>query len=41
MRAVIVGAGPAGLYAAIALARRGHQVTVIDGDGLGVPPAPA
>jgi NADPH-dependent 2,4-dienoyl-CoA reductase/sulfur reductase-like enzyme len=35
MRAVIVGAGPTGLYPAIALARRGHQVTVIDGDGAG------
>jgi len=32
MRAVIVGAGPAGLYTAIALARRGHRVTVIDRD---------
>jgi 2-polyprenyl-6-methoxyphenol hydroxylase-like FAD-dependent oxidoreductase len=32
MRAVIVGAGPTGLYTAIALARRGHQVTVIDRD---------
>jgi 2-polyprenyl-6-methoxyphenol hydroxylase-like FAD-dependent oxidoreductase len=30
MRSVIVGAGPAGLYTAVALARRGHQVTVID-----------
>jgi phytoene dehydrogenase-like protein len=35
MGAVIVGAGPNGLYTAIALARRGHQVAVIDGDGLG------
>ena len=32
MRAVIVGAGPTGLYTAIALARRGHRVTVIDRD---------
>jgi 2-polyprenyl-6-methoxyphenol hydroxylase-like FAD-dependent oxidoreductase len=32
MRVVIVGAGPTGLYSAIALARRGHQVTVIDRD---------
>lgn len=32
MRAVIVGAGPTGLYTAIALARRGHEVTVIDRD---------
>jgi 2-polyprenyl-6-methoxyphenol hydroxylase-like FAD-dependent oxidoreductase len=30
MRSVIVGAGPTGLYTAVALARRGHQVTVID-----------
>ena len=29
---VIVGAGPTGLYTAVALARRGHQVTVIDRD---------
>ncbi len=32
MRAVIVGAGPTGLYIAIALARRGHHVVVIDRD---------
>src|SRR5215475_10862011 len=32
MRAIIVGAGPTGLYTAIALARRGHQVMVIDRD---------
>ncbi len=32
MRAVIVGAGPTGLYTAIALARRGHDVAVIDRD---------
>src|SRR5207248_9034254 len=32
MRAAIVGAGPTGLYIAIALARRGHQVVVIDRD---------
>jgi 2-polyprenyl-6-methoxyphenol hydroxylase-like FAD-dependent oxidoreductase len=32
MRTVIVGAGPAGLYTAIALARRGHDVMVIDRD---------
>jgi len=32
MRSLIVGAGPTGLYTAIALARRGHQVTVIDRD---------
>ncbi len=32
MRTAIVGAGPTGLYRAIALARRGHQVTVIDRD---------
>lgn len=39
MRTAIVGAGPTGLYTAIALARRGHEVTAIerdpgpDGDG--------
>jgi 2-polyprenyl-6-methoxyphenol hydroxylase-like FAD-dependent oxidoreductase len=32
MRTVIVGAGPTGLYTAIALARRGHDVVVIDRD---------
>jgi 2-polyprenyl-6-methoxyphenol hydroxylase-like FAD-dependent oxidoreductase len=32
MHTVIVGAGPTGLFTAIALARRGHQVTVIDRD---------
>jgi 2-polyprenyl-6-methoxyphenol hydroxylase-like FAD-dependent oxidoreductase len=32
MRAVIVGAGPTGLYTAVALARRGHDVVVIDRD---------
>ena len=32
MRAVIVGAGPTGLYTGMALARRGHEVTVVDRD---------
>ena len=32
MRAMIVGAGPTGLYTAIALARRGYEVAVIDRD---------
>jgi flavin-dependent dehydrogenase len=32
MRVAIVGAGPTGLYAAMALARRGHAVTVVDRD---------
>jgi 2-polyprenyl-6-methoxyphenol hydroxylase-like FAD-dependent oxidoreductase len=32
VRVVIVGAGPTGLYLAIALARRQHQVTVVDRD---------
>jgi 2-polyprenyl-6-methoxyphenol hydroxylase-like FAD-dependent oxidoreductase len=32
MRSVVVGAGPTGLYTAVALARRGHRVTVIDRD---------
>ncbi|QJY49069.1 FAD-dependent oxidoreductase [Pseudonocardia broussonetiae] len=32
MRTVIAGAGPTGLFAAIALARRGHAVTVVDRD---------
>lgn len=32
MRTLIVGAGPTGLYTAIALARRGHQIEVIDRD---------
>lgn len=32
MRTVVVGAGPAGLFTAIALARRGHRVCVVDRD---------
>ncbi|GAT10553.1 NAD(P)/FAD-dependent oxidoreductase [Mycolicibacterium novocastrense] len=32
MRTVVVGAGPAGLYSAIASARRGHTVMVVDRD---------
>ncbi|MGE2722555.1 NAD(P)/FAD-dependent oxidoreductase [Mycolicibacterium celeriflavum] len=32
MRTLVVGAGPAGLYSAIALARRGHTVLVVDRD---------
>ena len=32
MRAVIVGAGPTGLYTGMALARRGHEVMIIDRD---------
>ncbi|HEX5348171.1 MAG TPA: FAD-dependent oxidoreductase [Pseudonocardiaceae bacterium] len=32
MHTAVVGAGPTGLYTAIALARRGHEVTVIDRD---------
>jgi glycine/D-amino acid oxidase-like deaminating enzyme len=32
MRSVVVGSGPTGLSTAVALARRGHQVTVIDRD---------
>lgn len=32
MRTAIVGAGPTGLFTAIALARRGHDVTVVDRD---------
>lgn len=32
MRTAIVGAGPTGLFTAIALARRGHEVTVVDRD---------
>lgn len=32
MSTVIVGAGPTGLFTAIALARRGHRVTVVDRD---------
>ncbi len=31
-RVVIAGAGPTGLYLAIALARRNHQVIVVDRD---------
>ncbi|KUI37021.1 FAD-dependent oxidoreductase [Mycobacterium sp. IS-1496] len=32
MRVVVVGAGPVGLFCAIALARRGHTVAVVDRD---------
>ena len=32
MRVVVVGAGPTGLFTAMALARRGHEVTVVDRD---------
>lgn len=32
MQTAIVGAGPTGLFAAIALARRGHAVTIVDRD---------
>jgi flavin-dependent dehydrogenase len=32
MRVVVVGAGPTGLFSAIVLARRGHQVVVVDRD---------
>jgi 2-polyprenyl-6-methoxyphenol hydroxylase-like FAD-dependent oxidoreductase len=32
MRVVVVGAGPTGLFTAMALARRGHGVTVVDRD---------
>ena len=32
MKVAIAGAGPTGLYAATALARRGHEVTVVDRD---------
>lgn len=37
MRVVIVGAGPTGLFCAVALARRGHKVAVVDRDP-GPPP---
>jgi 2-polyprenyl-6-methoxyphenol hydroxylase-like FAD-dependent oxidoreductase len=33
VRVGIVGAGPTGLFLAVALQRRGHQVTVVDRDG--------
>jgi 2-polyprenyl-6-methoxyphenol hydroxylase-like FAD-dependent oxidoreductase len=32
MEIAIVGAGPTGLFTAMALARRGHRVTVVDRD---------
>jgi 2-polyprenyl-6-methoxyphenol hydroxylase-like FAD-dependent oxidoreductase len=32
MRTAIVGAGPTGLYLGMALARRGHVVTIVDRD---------
>ncbi|MCY1143048.1 FAD-dependent oxidoreductase [Actinoplanes sp. Pm04-4] len=33
MEVAVVGAGPAGLFCAVALARRGQRVTVVDRDG--------
>ena len=33
MRVVVVGAGPIGLFCGMTLARRGHQVTLVDRDG--------
>ena len=38
MRTVVVGAGPTGLFTAIALARRGREVVVVDRDP-GPPPS--
>jgi len=38
MHVIVVGAGPAGLFSAIALARQGHRVTVVDRDP-GPPPS--
>ena len=38
MRTVVVGTGPTGLFTAIALARRGREVTVVDRDP-GPPPS--
>src|SRR6185437_282003 len=32
MRTIVVGAGPTGLFTAITLARRGHQVVLVDRD---------
>jgi 2-polyprenyl-6-methoxyphenol hydroxylase-like FAD-dependent oxidoreductase len=32
MQSIVVGAGPVGLFSAMALARRGHDVTIIDRD---------
>src|SRR5579862_7380585 len=32
MRAIVVGGGPVGMFTAIALARRGNDVTVVDRD---------
>ncbi|MGW0161015.1 FAD-dependent oxidoreductase [Mycobacterium sp. NPDC003323] len=32
MRILIIGAGPTGLFSAIALARRGHQIRIVDRD---------
>src|SRR5687768_6671186 len=37
MRIAVIGAGPSGLYCAIALARRGHDIELVDRDP-GPPP---
>ncbi|MET0899462.1 MAG: NAD(P)/FAD-dependent oxidoreductase [Mycobacterium sp.] len=37
MRTVVIGGGPTGLFSAIALARRGHEIVVVDRDP-GPPP---
>lgn len=33
MRVIVIGAGPIGLFSGMALARRGHDVTIVDRDG--------
>jgi 2-polyprenyl-6-methoxyphenol hydroxylase-like FAD-dependent oxidoreductase len=40
LRTVVIGAGPAGLFTAIALARRGRDVVVVDRDGGPSPASP-
>ena len=32
MRAIVVGAGPVGIFCGLSLARNGHQVMVVDRD---------
>jgi 2-polyprenyl-6-methoxyphenol hydroxylase-like FAD-dependent oxidoreductase len=40
MKALVAGGGPVGIFTAIALARRGHEVTFVDRDPARAPTDP-